>query len=121
MITFSKICLEPRCSFIEVTSGTGGQSKYVGVAEQYMRALRKAAKDSAPCVILFDEIDSVLYEPGDAETRPPTGEYQTCFEPDGLAADGIVVIVTTNFPDRIARAIKSRLGTFLFGPFWCVK
>ena len=69
-----------------------------------------SARTHAPCSVIFDEIDRLLG--GDAEHGEmlPTGEFQKRFEPRGLAKDRVILIGTTNFPDRLPDAVRARIS-----------
>jgi transitional endoplasmic reticulum ATPase len=91
-------------------------SKWVGESEKGIREVFRKARQASPCVIFFDELDSV------ASTRSSTGAgdshvgdrmvSQLLTEMDGLQdLRGVVVIGATNRPDIIDEALL-RPGRF---------
>ena len=54
---------ESKANFISI-KGPELLNKYVGESEKAVRALFKRAKASAPCVIFFDELDSLVPKRG---------------------------------------------------------
>lgn len=88
-------------------------SKYVGESERGIRKLFHRARQAAPCVVFFDELDGLARKrSGDDD---PTGERvltQLLAEMDGVEAmDGVLVLAATNRLDRIDPALL-RPGRF---------
>lgn len=54
---------ESKANFISI-KGPELLNKYVGESEKAVRQLFKRAKSSAPCVIFFDELDSLVPKRG---------------------------------------------------------
>ena len=98
---------------IEAISGPELLSKWVGETESALRAIFERAKDFAPSVILFDEIDCLAISRGSADTQyQKTMVTQLLALLDGLEARGkVFVIATTNRPDDIDPALR-RPGRF---------
>lgn len=88
-------------------------SKWVGESEKAVRQIFRKARQAAPCVIFFDEIDALVSnrERGnDAAADKVLGQLLT--EMDGVEGlGGIVVMAATNRPDRIDPALL-RPGRF---------
>ncbi|HJU77976.1 MAG TPA: AAA family ATPase, partial [Nitrososphaeraceae archaeon] len=91
-------------------------SKWVGESEKGIREVFRKARQASPCVVFFDELDSV------ASRRSSTGTgdshvgdrivSQLLTEMDGLQdLKGVVVIGATNRPDIIDEALL-RPGRF---------
>lgn len=90
-------------------------SKWVGESEKGVREVFRKARQASPCVIFFDELDSI------APRRSSTGSdshvserlvSQLLTEMDGLEdLKGVVVIGATNRPDIIDEALL-RPGRF---------
>ena len=57
---------ESRANFISI-KGPELLNKYVGESERAVRALFKRARASAPCVIFFDELDSLCPKRGSGD------------------------------------------------------
>eukprot|EP00388_Colpodella_angusta_P021133 GDKJ01053404.1.p1 GENE.GDKJ01053404.1~~GDKJ01053404.1.p1 ORF type:complete len:236 (-),score=67.01 GDKJ01053404.1:71-754(-) len=89
-------------------------SKWVGESERAVRDLFRRARQSAPCVIFFDEVDAlgVDRESGDAGGVGARVLSQMLNEMDGIGpAKQLVVIGATNRPDLLDAALM-RPGRF---------
>jgi transitional endoplasmic reticulum ATPase len=90
-------------------------SKWVGESEKGVREVFRKARQAAPCVIFFDELDAVAPRRGGSEGDAHVTERllsQMLTELDGLEdLKGVVVIGATNRPDIINEAL-SRPGRF---------
>lgn len=95
-------------------------NKYVGESERAVRQLFKRATLSAPCVIFFDELDSLCPKRGsDSNTSSERVVNQLLTEMDGLEERrGVFVIAATNRPDIIDPAMlrPGRLDKLLYVP-----
>jgi len=84
-------------------------NKFVGESEKGVREVFSKARENAPTVVFFDEIDSIAAERGSQSTDSGVGERvvsQLLTELDGLEAmEDVVVIATTNRPDLIDSAL----------------
>ncbi|MFC4438136.1 MULTISPECIES: AAA family ATPase [Natrialbaceae] len=96
----------------ETISGPEIMSKYKGESEEQLREVFDRARENAPTIIFFDEIDSIAGARGDdsdAENRI-VGQLLTLM--DGLDARGeVIVIGATNRVDVIDPALR-RGGRF---------
>jgi transitional endoplasmic reticulum ATPase len=90
-------------------------SKWVGESEKGVREVFRKARQAAPCVIFFDELDAVAPRRGSSEGDGHVTERvisQMLTELDGLEdLKGVVVIGATNRPDIIDEALL-RPGRF---------
>jgi len=92
-------------------------SKWVGESEKKMREIFKKARQSAPTIIFFDEIDSIAgmrTESGSSRKNQfDTVVHQLLTEIDGLENEshGIMIIGATNRPDMLDPAFL-RPGRF---------
>ena len=81
--------------------------KYVGSSERSVRDLFSRARNLKPCVIFFDEIDSLVPERGSSQsgvTDRIVNQFLT--ELDGTEdRSGVFIIATTSRPDLIDKAI----------------
>lgn len=81
--------------------------KYVGASERGVRDLFSRARNLKPCVIFFDEIDSLVPKRGSNQsgvTDRIVNQFLT--ELDGTEdRSGVFIIATTSRPDLIDRAI----------------
>jgi peroxin-1 len=81
--------------------------KYVGASERGVRELFSRARNLKPCVIFFDEIDSLVPKRGSNQsgvTDRIVNQFLT--ELDGTEdRSGVFIIATTSRPDLIDKAI----------------
>lgn len=110
---------ESKANFISI-KGPELLNKYVGESEKAVRQLFKRAKSSAPCVIFFDELDSLVPKRGsDSNNSSERVVNQLLTEMDGLEdRRGVFVIAATNRPDIIDPAMlrPGRLDKLLYVP-----
>lgn len=104
---------ETKVNFISV-KGPALISKYVGESERGIRDMFKKAKQAAPCIIFFDELDVIVPrrgEGGDSHvTERVIGQFLT--EMDGIEElKGVLVLAATNRRDQIDPALL-RAGRF---------
>ncbi|MFB6361179.1 MAG: CDC48 family AAA ATPase [Halobacteriales archaeon] len=99
---------EAESNFISV-KGPELLNKYVGESEKGVREVFKKARENAPTVVFFDEIDSIASERGSHQGDSGVGERvvsQLLTELDGLEElEDVVVVATTNRPDLIDAAL----------------
>lgn len=101
---------------ITIVSGPELKSRWVGESEEKLRQVFHAARQSAPSIIVFDELDSFAAARG---TYTGSGvEHsmvnQLLTEMDGFQSDELVFVVgTTNFVDILDPALL-RPGRFEF-------
>jgi transitional endoplasmic reticulum ATPase len=105
---------ESEANFISV-KGPELLSKWVGESEKGVREVFRKARQAAPCVIFFDEIDAVAPRRGGGEADSQVTERvvsQLLTEMDGLEElNGVVVLGATNRVDIIDEALL-RPGRF---------
>ena len=110
---------ESGANFISI-KGPELLNKYVGESEKAVRELFKRAQASAPCIIFFDELDSLCPKRGNESNA--AGERvvnQLLTEMDGLESRrDVFVIAATNRPDIIDGAMlrPGRLDKLLYVP-----
>jgi transitional endoplasmic reticulum ATPase len=101
-------------NFISV-KGPELMSKFVGESEKGVREIFKRAKQTAPCIIFFDEIDALAPRRGTGITDSHVSERvisQLLTEIDGLEElRGVIVLAATNRADLIDPALL-RAGRF---------
>ncbi|KAL6507387.1 hypothetical protein OROGR_023582 [Orobanche gracilis] len=89
--------------------------KWVGESEKTVRSLFSKARDNAPSIIFFDEIDGLAITRGKESDGVSVGDRvisQLLVELDGLQQRGnVTVIAATNRPDKIDAALL-RPGRF---------
>jgi transitional endoplasmic reticulum ATPase len=114
------VATESEVNFISV-KGPELLSKWVGESERGIREVFRKARQAAPCIVFFDEIDSIV---------PPRGRdlgsnvtervvSQILTELDGLEAlKDVVVIAATNRPDMVDPALMrpGRIDRLLYIP-----
>jgi len=104
---------ETEVNFISI-KGPELMSKYVGESERGVREIFRKAKQASPCIIFFDEFDSLVPERGMGENSQATERVISQFltELDGLEElKGVLVLAATNRKDLIDSAIL-RPGRF---------
>ncbi|MBC8459079.1 MAG: CDC48 family AAA ATPase [Deltaproteobacteria bacterium] len=109
------VASESEVNFISV-KGPELLSKWVGESEKGIREVFKKAKQASPCIIFFDEIDSVVPRRGSEAASHVVDRVISQFlsEMDGIEElKGIVVLAATNRPDIIDPALL-RAGRFDF-------
>ncbi len=107
------VAKESEANFIQV-KGPSLLSMWVGKSEEGMRKIFERARQVAPCIIFFDEIDSLAGKRGADHGTKVTERVlnQMLAEMDGIEAiNGILVIGATNRPDMLDPAIL-RPGRF---------
>ncbi|SDX84022.1 CDC48 family AAA ATPase [Halobellus clavatus] len=99
---------ESESNFISV-KGPELLNKYVGESEKGVREIFQKARENAPTVVFFDEIDSIATERGSNTGDSGVSERvvsQLLTELDGLETlEDVVVVATTNRPDLIDSAL----------------
>ncbi|MFB6105895.1 MAG: CDC48 family AAA ATPase [Halobacteriaceae archaeon] len=99
---------ESESNFISV-KGPELLNKFVGESEKGVREVFSKARENAPTIIFFDEIDSIAAERGRHAGDSGVGERvvsQLLTELDGIEdLEDVVVIATTNRPDLIDSAL----------------
>ena len=111
---------ESNANFISV-KGPELLSKWVGESEKHVREMFRKARQVAPCVIFFDEIDSLAPRRGGIGDSHVTERVvsQLLTELDGLEElKDVVVIAATNRPDMIDPALlrPGRLERHIYIP-----
>ncbi len=104
---------ESEANFISV-KGPELLSKWVGESEKAVREVFRKARQAAPCVIFFDEIDALAPRRSLSESSRVTERVvaQLLTELDGIEElKGVVVIAATNRPDLLDPALL-RPGRF---------
>jgi transitional endoplasmic reticulum ATPase len=108
------IANESQVNFISV-KGPALLSKYVGESERQMRDVFRKARQAAPCIIFFDEIDALIPMRGSGASDSPVTDRvlsQFLAELDGIEElKGVLVLAATNRPDRLDPAVL-RPGRF---------
>jgi len=109
------VASESEVNFISV-KGPELLSKWVGESEKGIREIFRKARQASPCIIFFDEIDSLVPERGSESASHVVDRVISQFltELDGIEElKGIVVLGATNRPDIIDPALL-RAGRFDF-------
>ena len=97
---------ESNCKFIYIAASSI-EGFYVGQGSAKIRKLFENARKQAPCIIFFDEFDSIAGKRG----KGAFGSSKNCLneilsEMDGFSKnEQIFVIASTNFPDSLDPAV----------------
>lgn len=101
-------------NFISV-KGPALLSKYIGESERAVREVFQKAKQAAPCLVFFDEIDALVPRRGSGASDAGVSERvvgQFLAELDGVEKlKGVLVLAATNRPDMVDPALL-RPGRF---------
>jgi len=103
---------ESECNFISVR-GPEVLSMWVGESEKAVRNIFKKARQVAPCIVFFDEIDAIAGIRGMDSSRVSDRVLnQLLTEMDGIEKlENVIVIGATNRPDLVDQALL-RPGRF---------
>ncbi|WP_268544309.1 CDC48 family AAA ATPase [Candidatus Nitrosotenuis cloacae] len=107
------VATESEANFVSVR-GPELLSKWVGESERGIREIFRRARQASPCVIFFDEIDSIAPIRGAGSETAVTERVvsQLLTELDGMEnLRGVIVLAATNRPDMIDPALL-RPGRF---------
>ena len=114
------VATESESNFISV-KGPELLSKWIGESERGIREIFRRARQAAPCVVFFDEIDSIApirgMEGVNAGTERMVSQLLT--EMDGIQElNGVVIIAATNRLDMIDSALlrPGRFDKIVFVP-----
>lgn len=82
--------------------GTEILSKWIGESEKAIREIFRKAKNSSPCVIIFDELDSIArFKSNDGKGYGETILSQLLTEIENSSSSRIAIIGITNRPDLL--------------------
>ncbi len=114
------VATESEANFIAV-KGPEILSKWVGESERAIREIFSKARQAAPCVVFFDELDAIVPRRGTRFDSGVTDRIvnQLLTELDGVSRlEGVVVIGATNRPDIIDPALlrPGRFDRVIFVP-----
>ncbi|MHA1912244.1 MAG: CDC48 family AAA ATPase [Candidatus Kariarchaeaceae archaeon] len=107
------VASESEANFISI-KGPELLSKWVGESEKAIREVFRKARLAAPCIIFFDEIDSMAPRRGSSSDNPVTERVISQFltEIDGMELlKDVMILAATNRPDLIDSALL-RPGRF---------
>ena len=107
------VATESQSNFITV-KGPEIFSKWVGESEKTIRDIFRKARQAAPSIIYFDEIDAITAGRGESQGTHIYDSIvnQILVEMDGMEnTEGIVIIASTNRPDLVDPALL-RPGRF---------
>ena len=114
------VATESQANFICV-KGPEVISKWVGESEKAVRDIFKKARQVSPCIVFFDEIDSIASKRGGSMDNKVTERVvdQILTEMDGLEEmTDVVVLAATNRPELLDSALlrPGRFDRFLLVP-----
>jgi len=115
------IAAKSKMNFIAI-KGPELLSKWVGDSEKQVREAFRKARQSAPAIIFFDEIDALVQKRGQQSGASRVGESvlsQILTEMDGIEElKDVIVLAATNRPDMLDAAIlrPGRLEKHIYIP-----
>jgi len=115
------IAAKSKMNFISI-KGPELLSKWVGDSEKQVREAFRKARQSAPAIIFFDEIDALVQKRGGQSGTSRVGESvlsQILTEMDGIEElKDVIVLAATNRPDMLDPAIlrPGRLEKHIYVP-----
>jgi len=88
---------------IIIVRGPEVLSKWVGESEKAIREIFRKAKTSSPCIVVFDELDSLARPRGQSDDSSGNERVvsQILTEMDDAASSGVIVVGITNRPDLV--------------------
>jgi transitional endoplasmic reticulum ATPase len=88
---------------IIIVRGPEVLSKWVGESEKAIREIFRKAKTSSPCIVVFDELDSLARPRGTGDDSSGNERVvsQILTEMDDAASSGVIVVGITNRPDLV--------------------
>jgi len=107
------VASQTQVNFISV-KGPSLLTKYVGESERGVREVFRKAKQAAPCIVFFDEIDALVPTRGGGDDSHVTERVigQFLAELDGVEElNGVLILGATNRPDILDPALL-RPGRF---------
>jgi cell division protease FtsH len=113
---FAKAIATALDATVFIVSGPELKSKWVGESEENIRRVFRHARQAAPSVVVFDEIDAFAHARGTYQGSGVEHSMvnQLLTEMDGFRSSELVVVVgTTNFLESLDRALL-RPGRFEF-------
>ncbi len=99
--------------YVELTIGDLA-SRWTNVGIETLMSILREARAAAPCVLMIDEIDSILIDRGavlQAESEAPRLVNAFLTEIVNLRTSKVIVVAATNHPDKLDRA-SVREGRF---------
>ncbi len=114
------VATESRANFICIR-GPELLSKWVGESEKAVREVFRRARQVAPCVVFFDEIDAIAPARGSSDSSGVTDRVvnQLLTEMDGIVPlQNVIVLAATNKPEVLDQALlrPGRLEKILYVP-----
>ncbi|MFQ5920528.1 MAG: AAA family ATPase, partial [Nitrososphaerales archaeon] len=87
-----------------IVKGPEVLSKWIGESEKAIRDIFRKAKASSPCIVIFDELDSIARPRAGSIEDSGAGERvlsQFLTEMDDIGPAGVIVVGITNRPDLV--------------------
>ena len=116
------VATEMKCSFITVSS-TDIMSKWLGDSEKIIRRIFEIAREKAPTVMFFDEVDGILSSRTDSNTSEAANKVKNEILTNMSGFQGITdkekfvfVLAATNNPSNLDIAVVRRFEQRLYIP-----
>jgi len=100
---FVKACAKAYGVNFVYVKGPEVLDKWVGQSEKMIRGIFKKAKDVSPCILFFDEIDSLTLDKQGNENQPKVLD-QLLTELDNIDGKDIIFIAATNRVDLVDKS-----------------
>ena len=104
-------------SFI-ATSAADLMSKFVGESERNLKSLFREAEEKSPCILFFDEIDSIGGQRGEDSESARRVKNELFVQMQGMVKrkQRVVVLAATNLPWTLDAALRRRFERRIYIP-----
>lgn len=100
-------------------SGSDVHDSFVGVGEKVVRAAFQEAVDNAPCILYMDEFENMCSDRADSKEGHEKRLSVAFMESYNILVGcdkPVIFLAATNYPDKIEKAMISRIMTFVKVP-----
>lgn len=104
--------------FIQL-SGADVHDSYVGVGEKVVKAAFQEAVDNAPCILYMDEFENMCSDRAESKEgheKRLSVAFMEAYNIITTCEKPVVFMAATNYPDKIEKAMLSRIMTFVRVP-----
>lgn len=100
-------------------SGSDVHDSFVGVGEKVVRAAFQESVDNAPCILYMDEFENMCSDRADSKEGHEKRLSVAFMESYNILVNcdkPVIFLAATNYPDKIEKAMISRIMTFVKVP-----